>query len=117
VDELSALQRDFVRFRVDRHGLADRVSVLDPWAAPPAGAFDAVSAFDVFEHLPDGRAILADRLLPALGDGGLLFEDSPFVQNLSNPMHHADWGLAEQLRAAGLTVRASHANLRVWART
>jgi 2-polyprenyl-3-methyl-5-hydroxy-6-metoxy-1,4-benzoquinol methylase len=114
IDELNALQRDFARFRVDRHRLGDRVSVLDPWADLPRAAFDAVTAFDVFEHMPDGRTILEERLLPALRDGGVLIEDSPFVRTIANPMHHADWGLAELLGARGFEVRSRDAHTRVW---
>jgi SAM-dependent methyltransferase len=113
-DELSALQRDFLRFRVDRHGLDGRVRVLDPWAAPAPASVDAVTAFDVFEHLPDGRELLSERILPALRPGGVLIEDSPFVRNAANPMHHDDWGLAETLSAAGLAVREQQRNLRIW---
>jgi hypothetical protein len=113
-DELSAIQRDFLRFRVDRHGLGDRVCVLDPWAAPEPASADAVTAFDVFEHLPDGHALLRERLLPALRPGAVLIEDSPFVRNAANPMHHADWGLADALTAAGLRVRDQQRNLRIW---
>ncbi len=116
VDELNALQRDFLRFRVARHGLADRLAVVDPWADLPAAAFDAVTAFDVFEHLPDGRAVLERRLLPALLDGGVVIEDSPFVRNASNPMHHADWGLGELLEGRGFAVVRRDGHARVWAR-
>jgi cyclopropane fatty-acyl-phospholipid synthase-like methyltransferase len=113
-DELSALQRDFLRFRIARHGLQDLVEVLDPWSSPAAASFDAITAFDVLEHMSDGRETLRARLLPALRPGGAFFEDSPFVINAANPMHHADWGLTEALTAAGLSVAETHANLRVW---
>jgi len=116
VDELNALQRDFLRFRVDRHGLADRLTVVDPWTDVPAAAFDAVTAFDVFEHMPDGRVVLEQRLLPALRETGVLVEDSPFVRNASNPMHHADWGLAGVLESRGFAVVRREGHARVWAR-
>jgi SAM-dependent methyltransferase len=116
-DELSAIQRDFLRFRIHRHGLSDQLSVIDPWVAPEPGGADAVTAFDVFEHLPDGEALLRDRILPALSPDGVLIEDSPFVQNTANPMHHADWGLTRALEDAGFRVRSRHRNLRVWERT
>jgi len=114
-DELSALQRDFIRFRVARHGLGDRVRVLDPWQPPDVGSVDAITAFDVLEHVPDGRALLEERLLPALRAGGVLVEDSPFDRNVANPMHHEDWGLEAHLRARGMTVdRTAGARTRVW---
>lgn len=113
-DDLNALQRDFLRYRVRRHDLEERVTVLDPWRPLERHSVDAVTAFDVLEHLPDGRATLDDRLLPALRPGGRLLEDSPFVRNLANPMHHDDWGLEEHLRAAGLAVHAVAGNTRVW---
>lgn len=114
-DELSCLQRDFLRFRVDRHGLSGRVSVLDPWASIPAQTVDAITAFDVLEHLPDGQATLDRRLLPALRPGGMLVENSPFVLNMANPMHHDDWGLDAQLRSRGLElVHVAEDQTRVW---
>jgi hypothetical protein len=114
-EELSALQRDFLRFRVHRHGLDDRVSVRDPWVAVQGQSADVITAFDVLEHLPGGRATVAERLLPALRDGGLLIENSPFVQNVANPMHHQDWGLDEQLGAAGMALETVAADgTRVW---
>lgn len=114
-DELSALQRDFIRFRTHRHGLDARLSVLDPWIDPPGDSADAVTAFDVLEHLPDGRATLDQRLLAPLRPGGVLIENSPFVTGVANPMHHADWGLDDHLRARGLALEKTTADgSRVW---
>jgi SAM-dependent methyltransferase len=114
-DEVSALQRDFIRFRVTRHGLDERLSVLDPWTAPAAASVDAITAFDVLEHLPDGHATLQDRLLPALRPGGVLIENSPFVRNMANPMHHQDWGMDAYLRDRGLALEHTGADgTRVW---
>lgn len=115
VDELNALQRDFIRFRIDRHDLGERVSLLDPWADPPADTVDAITAFDVFEHLAAGSALLDRRLLPVLHPGGILIENSPFVCNVANPMHHEDWGLDELLEARGLSLEhTSEDGTRVW---
>jgi hypothetical protein len=117
VTELNALQRDLMRFRAARHGLGDRLSVLDPWEPIPAGAFDAVIALDVFEHLPNLRAVLDDAILPALTARGALVENSPFVANTANPMHHVDFGMVEHLRALGFATVAEGDDLtRVWRR-
>jgi 2-polyprenyl-3-methyl-5-hydroxy-6-metoxy-1,4-benzoquinol methylase len=115
--ELNALQRDFVRFRVARHDLGDRIVVLDPWDAVPPGAFDAVVAVDVIEHLDDAAGTLAETLLPALAPAGVLVEDSPFVISASNPMHHTDFGLDAFLEEKGLRVVSDgSAATRVWRR-
>ena len=115
--ELGALQRDFVRFRVARHGLTDRVSVLDWWDRAEPGSLDAVVAVDVLEHLDDCRSILDEHLLPALRPDGALIENTSFVVNVSNPMHHEDYGLDEHLRAAGMdVVEAADDGTRVWRR-
>ena len=117
VTELNALQRDLMRFRAARHGLDERLRVLDPWDAIPAQAFDAVIAVDVFEHLPDLQAVLDGELIPALTPRGVLVENSPFVANTANPMHHADFGMADHLRAAGFVIVTEGADLtRVWRR-
>jgi len=117
VSELNALQRDFIRFRVDHHALSRRVTVVDPWAGLPEAALDAVVAVDVLEHLPDCRTVLERQLLPALTPGGVLVENSPFVINSANPMHHEDFGFERFMRSAGFDmVEAGLEGTRVWQR-
>ncbi len=86
--ERSALQKDFVAFRVDRYGLADRLRILNAWDRLPSGEYDLVCALDVLEHVEDLEGLLSASLLPAVRAGGALAESSPFVRTLSNPMHH-----------------------------
>jgi Methyltransferase domain len=117
VSELNALQRDFIRFRVARHGLGERVTVTDPWNELPRDAFDAVVAVDVLEHLTDCRAVLERELLPALASGGALVENSPFAVTSANPMHHEDFGLEPFMDESGFVVAANGADgTRVWRR-
>lgn len=99
LSEVNALQRDFIRFRIERHGL-EKAHVLDWWKDLPSKFFSAVIAVDVLEHLPDCRNILDDHLLPALGETGILIENSPFVVNSSNPMHHEDFGFELYMKQA-----------------
>jgi 2-polyprenyl-3-methyl-5-hydroxy-6-metoxy-1,4-benzoquinol methylase len=118
VAELNALQRDFIRFRVARHGLAHRVTIVEPWEQLPRGRFDAVVAVDVLEHLPDCQGPLERDLIPALTPAGILVENSPFVVNTANPMHHADFGFEDFMRGAGFaSIAASDDGSRVWARS
>jgi 2-polyprenyl-3-methyl-5-hydroxy-6-metoxy-1,4-benzoquinol methylase len=117
VTELNALQRDFIRFRVARYGLDDVVSVVDPWREVPRGAFDAVVAVDVLEHLPNCRAVLERDLLPALAPMGALVENTPFIVSSANPMHHEDFGFEPFMVAAGFAVAANGGDgTRVWRR-
>jgi SAM-dependent methyltransferase len=118
VTELNALQRDLMRFRAAKHGLEDRLRVLDPWDRVPSGAFAAVVALDVLEHLPNLRAVLDGTIVPALAADGVLVENSPFVANTANPMHHADFGMAAHMSAAGFALVAEGSDLtRVWRRS
>jgi SAM-dependent methyltransferase len=113
--ELSALQKDFTRFRVQRHGLEERIEILDSWADLPAMAYDAVCAFDVFEHLPDVEAAV-DRLVPALAENALLVDTPSFGAGLANPMHHEDPGLDSLLAGRGLVLERTLPAFRVWAK-
>ena len=115
--ELNALQRDFVRFRVRRHGLNGLVTVLDPWDDIPVGMFDAVIAVDVIEHLSDAAQVVGEKLVPALAPTGVLIEDSPFVISPSNPMHHDDFGLDALLRSCGMSLVGDEERpTRIWRR-
>jgi SAM-dependent methyltransferase len=115
--ELNSLQRDFMRFRIDRHSLHDVLDVLDPWASMPRAAFDAVVAMDVIEHLPNAAEVLRERLLPARKNDGVLVENSPFVVNPGNPMHHEDFGFDVLMAGQGLTEVQPISDARVWAST
>ena len=114
--ELSALQKDFVRFRTQRYGLQSQIRILDWWQALEPARYDLICAFDVLEHLPDLRRVLEERLLPALAEGGRLVESSPFVRDLSQPMHHEDPGLEAILTAAGIRLVEARREYRVWQR-
>lgn len=103
--ELSALQKDFVRFRIARHGLEDSITVLDWWEPLESSAFDVVVGLDVFEHLPDLEATLEDQILPSVAAGGLVIEASPFGQTVDNPMHH------EQAQVLDATFAKRHFHL------
>jgi len=104
IQELSAIQRDFVRHRVRNSDLGARIQVLDWWKTAPVRSYDAVIAVDVLEHLPNARQVLDDKLIPCLRAGGVLIENSPFVINVANPMHHADYGFEEHMSEEGFTL-------------
>jgi 2-polyprenyl-3-methyl-5-hydroxy-6-metoxy-1,4-benzoquinol methylase len=115
--EVSALQKDFVRFRANRYSLEPQIDILDWWQRLEPGSFDAVVALDVFEHLDNLAQRLRSDVLPALKPTGILIEASPFVRNLSNPMHHTDdAALDTTLSGAGFTVVAQDELLRAWRR-
>ncbi len=113
--ELSALQKDFTRFRLQRYGLAEQVQVLDSWAPLAPARYAAVCAFDVLEHLPDLRAAISE-IASSLAPGGLLLETPSFGAGLANPMHHEDPGLDGFLREEGLELGSRSPNFRVWAK-
>lgn len=113
--ELSALQKDFVRFRLQRQGLGERVAILDSWMPLPPGRYGAVCAFDVLEHIPDLPAAVAE-IAASLAGGGRLIEATPFAVDLANPMHHEDPGLETLLAGHGLALERTLPHFRVWAK-
>ncbi len=116
--ELSALQKEFVRYRVHKHGLSERVTVLDDWIPLRSAHYDLLCAFDVLEHLPNLDEELAGRLLPSLKADAVIAELSPFVTNLSNPMHFEDaYDLRRMLAEAGFQLESSSEDRRIWRRT
>jgi 2-polyprenyl-3-methyl-5-hydroxy-6-metoxy-1,4-benzoquinol methylase len=111
--ELSALQKDFTRFRVDRHQLAAQVRVLDAWGALAEGRYGLVCAFDVLEHLPDVDDVVA-RLVEGLAPGGMLVENTIFGPTRENPMHlDDDHGLVALLRDR-LSLESDAHGFRTW---
>lgn len=113
--ELSALQKDFTRFRAQRHGLVDDLEILDSWEQLPPAHYDAICAFDVLEHLPD-LAQTVGRLVASLTDGGFLVDTPSFSVGLANPMHHEDPGLEELLAGHGVVLDRTVPAFRVWAK-
>jgi SAM-dependent methyltransferase len=113
--ELSAVQKDFARFRVQRHGLHEQIEILDSWADLPAGRYDAVCAFDVFEHLPD-LAQVVRHLAASVAGSGVLIDTPSFSVGLANPMHHEDPGLESLLADQGLVLDQTMPAFRVWAK-
>jgi 2-polyprenyl-3-methyl-5-hydroxy-6-metoxy-1,4-benzoquinol methylase len=115
--ERSALQKDFVRFRIQKHGFEGRVHVLDEWNALAREAYELVCAFDVLEHIGSLAATLEGSLLPALKPKGILAECSPFVRTLSNPMHHENEAdLIRVMRAHGFSAVREDELFRLWRR-
>ena len=112
--ERSALQKDFVAFRVDRYGFADRLRILNAWDRLPAGEYDLVCALDVLEHVEDLEGLLSASLLPAVRAGGALAESSPFVRTLSNPMRHEHQDFDALMQRAGFRLDADDPACRVW---
>jgi SAM-dependent methyltransferase len=111
--ELSALQKDFARFRVQRHGLQDRIEILDTWAGLPTDTYDAVLAFDVFEHLPNLEQTI-EQIARSLVDGGLLVDTPSFSRGTPNPMHHEDPGLESFLASHRVVLDQTLPSFRVW---
>ena len=64
--EHSALQKDFVAYRLNAYGFADRVRVLDDWRPIAAETYDLVVAIDVLEHVADLERLLTRE--PASGN-------------------------------------------------
>jgi 2-polyprenyl-3-methyl-5-hydroxy-6-metoxy-1,4-benzoquinol methylase len=111
--ELSAVQSEFMRYRLQRHGLRERVEILDSWAKLPVGAYAAVCAFDVLEHLPDLPRVV-EEIAASLLDGGLLLDTPTFAVTLANPMHHEDPGLEGLLGEQGIILERTLPDFRVW---
>ncbi len=114
--ELNVLQLEFLRYRARVHAPATnqlRILHADDPDHPKECA--AVVAMDVLEHLAESRAVLEEVILPSLKVGGVLIEDSPFVRNTSNPMHHTDFGLQALMEEHQFTIVAHGGGLlRVW---
>jgi 2-polyprenyl-3-methyl-5-hydroxy-6-metoxy-1,4-benzoquinol methylase len=112
--ERSALQKDFVRFRIDKHGFEQRIRILDDWRPLPALAYDLVCALDVFEHI-ENLAESMTGILNAIRPEGLLAESSAFVRNTSNPMHHeAESEFVQLMRANDFAEAHASEFLRIW---
>ena len=74
----------YLRWRLDRRGLAAPVHDLD--RGPPPGGHDAVFAFDVVEHVPDPARFLDD--LRGLGDLAVVNLLDEEDDGEGNALHH-----------------------------
>ncbi len=111
--ELSALQKDFTRFRVAKHGMEAQVRILDEWQPLPPSRYGLICAIDVLEHVPEpGRT--AGRLVDALATGGVLVENTVFGSTTHNPMHLEDEGDLGRVLRARLELVEDQEGRRVW---
>ena len=107
-----------MHFRIAKYGLADHVRIRDRWEDLGDKTYDLVTAFDVLEHVPDLKQTLDSIILRSLRSPGILAESSPFVRNVSNPMHHQDaLGFDEYLRMHGLELAHDDPAIRLWRTT
>lgn len=83
--EIGVVQQEFVEFRISRHGLADRASIIKPYHA---GKFDPVGCLSgrtfgtvilqhVLEHIPEYPKLLR-RIIGTVEIKGVIIEQSPF---------------------------------------
>ncbi|HWE03388.1 MAG TPA: class I SAM-dependent methyltransferase [Tepidisphaeraceae bacterium] len=77
--ELAGVSERFARALFARSGLA--IDMLTDPAAVPSEKFDAITCFDVLEHVPDPLAMVK-TLASWLKPGGLLYVSAPFYMIL-----------------------------------
>src|SRR5665213_3039060 len=77
--ELAGLSERFARALFERSGVTIEM-FTDPHAVP-VGAFDAITCFDVLEHVPDPIA-MGKTLASWLKPGGMLYVSAPFYMIL-----------------------------------
>jgi len=95
--ELSALQKDFLRFRIYKHNIPIRI--INVWQSLDKNHYDAILALDIFEHIPNANEILKDQLAPALKKNGILIDFSLFKKSDKDPMHYGEQGEKDLLQA------------------
>jgi 2-polyprenyl-3-methyl-5-hydroxy-6-metoxy-1,4-benzoquinol methylase len=108
--EISRIQADFIKFRAERHNLANIKEVspycegrFDPLKSV-VGDYDAIIAMDVLEHIPNYHIVVKhfiDRLKP----GGMIIENSPFDPKAEN--------IAIHIRASKPLEQAMHGMVRI----
>ena len=95
----------FAKWRCERRGF--RVRAIDLKREElPAGRFDAVTCFDVLEHIHRPLRTL-NRIHRAMSGGALLFVHAPFGKDPDRPMHvvHTDV-VTPRMRSIGFNWRA-----------
>lgn len=113
--ELSAIQKDFLRFRAFRNKVP--ITIVDVWSKLPRDHYDVVFALDVFEHVADAPRLIREQLGPAIKTGGYLIDVTEFGQTPKDPMHltkEYESPLLKSLNEAGLQVSLQHRDYRVW---
>ncbi len=83
--DISSTMLRFARWRLERRGIAATFIDLKSGGLPD-GAFDLITAMDVFEHLAEPVATV-DRLAAALAPGGYLFGRFAAKPDEARPQH------------------------------
>lgn len=83
--ELSAIEKDFARFRNFKR--ERKIKIIDIWEPLQKGRYDAIFSIDVLEHISDGSEVVRDKIIPSLKNGGYFVEVSFFQTTDAHPMH------------------------------
>ena len=84
--DISIIQKDFVEFRVGRHGYEGALDICDEVYVE----YNTILLRDILEHVPDYEQLLIE-LDPHLNQGGIMIEHSPWNNDeRHSPLHHEE---------------------------
>lgn len=96
--EINPVMRDFIRFRATKYGI-ELAGVVETMDDVPAGEFDVITAWHVYEHLEHPEQVLRCHVA-RLKPGGVLISDSGF-DDPSTAQHHVRTDWADVLKRNG----------------
>ncbi|MBU4455199.1 class I SAM-dependent methyltransferase, partial [Patescibacteria group bacterium] len=75
---------DFVRFKIKKHSLAEKVSIDSVFNEQKTNFADGVICIDVLEHIENSSDIFINKISPMIKKGGYLFMRAPWGGQLTH---------------------------------